>query len=124
MHHTQTWWDYRHLDNILFVHYNDLIADLPEEVRRIAAFLDIPIVEEALPAMMQALSLLTMRDKGTLNPAFEAFWKEGAKTFFFKGTNGRWKDVLDKEELALYEGAAANLLTPDCRAWLEQGIVG
>src|SRR5690606_6664059 len=26
MHHTQTWWNYRHLGNILFVHYNDLLT--------------------------------------------------------------------------------------------------
>ena len=56
-----------------------------------------------------------------LNPNMTDFWKEGAKTFFFKGTNGRWKDVLSAEELALYEQKAAQVLTPDCRAWLEQG---
>ena len=49
--------------------------------------------------------------------------KEGAKTFFFKGTNGRWQDVLSAEEVALYEEKAAQVLTPDCRAWLEQGRV-
>ena len=31
----------------------------------------------------------------------------GANTFFFKGTNGRWKDVLSVEELALYDEKAA-----------------
>ncbi|MEZ4713748.1 MAG: hypothetical protein R3A44_41555 [Caldilineaceae bacterium] len=50
-------------------------------------------------------------------------FKEGAKTFFFKGTNGRWKDVLSAEELALYEEKAAQVLTQECRAWLEQGRV-
>ena len=28
MHHVQTWWNYRHLPNILFVHYNDLLKDI------------------------------------------------------------------------------------------------
>lgn len=27
LHHTRTWWAYRHLPNILFVHYNDLLTD-------------------------------------------------------------------------------------------------
>ena len=46
-------------------------------------------------------------------------FKDGAKTFFFKGTNGRWRDVLSAEEVALYEEKAGRLLTPACRAWLE-----
>lgn len=37
--------------------------------------------------------------------------------------NGRWQDVLSAEELALYDAKAAQVLTPDCRAWLEQGRV-
>jgi hypothetical protein len=52
---------------------------------------------------------------------FKVTLKEGAKTFFFQGTNGRWKDVLSAEELALYDGTAARVLTPECRAWLERG---
>ena len=34
-HHAQSWWDYRHMPNILLVHYNDLLADLrgPRERR-------------------------------------------------------------------------------------------
>lgn len=44
----------------------------------------------------------------------------GANIFFCKGINGRWKDVFSAEELALYEEDAAQVLTPDCQAWLEQ----
>jgi len=41
--HVQGWWDARHLPNVMLLHYNNLKADLPGEVRRIATFLDIPI---------------------------------------------------------------------------------
>ena len=43
--------------------------------------------------------------------------------FFYKGTNGRWREVLTAAELAMYEEKAAQVLTPACRAWLEQGRV-
>ncbi len=56
-----------------------------------------------------------------LNAGWQEIFKEGAKTFFYKGTNDRWKDVLTAEELSLYEEKAAQVLTPDCRAWLERG---
>ena len=42
-------------------------------------------------------------------------------TFFHKGTNGRWRDVLSDEEVAMYEETAVKVLTPDCKEWLEQG---
>jgi aryl sulfotransferase len=122
MHHTQTWWNYRHLDNILFVHFNDLLSDRVGEIRRIAAFLDIAVPDDALPALLQALELTTMREReGQRSPVFQALWKEGVQTFFNKGTNGRWRAVFSAEELQLFEEKAAQVLTPDCRAWLEQG---
>jgi aryl sulfotransferase len=71
---------------------------------------------------MQSVSLDAMREReDRLDSRMKEIFKEGAKTFFFKGTNGRWKDVLSAEELALYEQKAAQVLTPDCQAWLEQG---
>ena len=124
LHHIQTWWNYRHLPNILFVHYSDLKANLAAEIRRIANFLAIPLTDAVLPSIMQAVSLDAMRwREDRLDSRMKEIFKEGAKTFFFKGTNGRWQDVLSAEELALYEKKAAQVLTPDCRAWLEQGRV-
>lgn len=124
LHHTQTWWNYRHLENILFVHYNDLLNELPHEVRRIARFLDIPITDEGVAALLPMLTLEAMRDNGEQTmPGPLSMWKEGAQTFFFKGTNGRWRDVLTAEEVAMYEETAARVLTPACRAWLERGRV-
>jgi aryl sulfotransferase len=124
LHHSQSWWDYRHLPNIHFVHYNDLKADLSVELRRIADFLTIPLADEELPALMQAASLDTMREReARLNQSWSSTFTEGAKTFFFKGTNGRWRDLLSAEEVQMYEEKAAQVLTPDCRAWLEQGRV-
>jgi aryl sulfotransferase len=48
-------------------------------------------------------------------------FKDGAKTFFNKGTNGRWKDVLTVEEIAKADEVAARNLTPDCAHWLKTG---
>jgi aryl sulfotransferase len=116
LHHTQSWWQSRHLKNILFVHYNDLLTNLPGEIQRVADFLNIALPIAALPAMLEALTLDSMRSAAEkINP--------NAKVFFFKGTNGRWKDVLTESEVAMYEEKAAKVLTPDCKAWLEQGRV-
>jgi aryl sulfotransferase len=44
-------------------------------------------------------------------------------SFFHKGTNGRRRDVLSAEEVRMYEANAAQVLTPECRVWVEQGRV-
>jgi aryl sulfotransferase len=122
MHHIQSWWHHRHLDNILFVHYNDLLANLPGEVQRIASFLQIEVLPESLVNLLPSLSLESMRrDREKNNPEMNQTWQGGATTFFFKGTNGRWKEILTPEELVLYEGAVKRVLTPECATWLEQG---
>lgn len=121
LHHTQSWWNYRHLPNILFVHYNDLKSDLPNEIGRIANFLEIPLAADILSTIMPSISLEVMREReARLNEGMNG-WKNGAQTFFFKGTNGRWHDVLSAEELLLYEEKATRVLASDCRAWLERG---
>lgn len=122
LHHTQTWWDYRSLKNILFVHFNDLLLDLAGEIRRIAHFLGIVISEAAIVALVQAVSLPSMRREAeTLYPNLGQFWQGGVQTFYFKGTNGRWKEILSEDELALYTETADQVLAPDCASWLAQG---
>ena len=48
LHHAQTWWNYRHLTNIHFVHFSDLLKDIDGEMRKISAFLDIEINEDLM----------------------------------------------------------------------------
>ena len=124
LHHTQSWWNYRHLDNILFVHFADLLRDVRGEMARIAKFLNADVTPEEIESIATRVDLDTMRnaeierDKdGGLTDSF----KGGAKTFYFKGTNGRWKTVLGDGDLALYRQAVRRVLTPDCAQWLENG---
>jgi aryl sulfotransferase len=122
LHHAQTWWDRRQLPNILFVHYNDLLADLDGEVRRVASWLGIDVPEEKWPRIVDAATFDTMkRNADKIVPDAEMLWKGGGRTFINKGTNGRWRDVLTAEDLALYPKAVERTLSPDCARWLEAG---
>jgi aryl sulfotransferase len=121
LHHTKTWWDYRHLPNILFVHFNDLLNDLLGELVRVAYFLDISVSAEVLADVVGRVTLEAMRRKAQEeDPGYQVF-KGGAATFFYKGTNGRWQEVLSMDELALYHDAVCRVLSPDCVQWLENG---
>jgi aryl sulfotransferase len=119
-YHAAAWWEFRHLENILLVHYNDLQTDLGAEMRRVAAHVGIDVADEAWPALVEAAGFGAMKAEGgrLLGPMDK--FSGGPDTFLYKGTNGRWRDALTAEDLALYEAAAARL-DPGLRAWLEGG---
>jgi aryl sulfotransferase len=124
LHHNQSWWDCRHLDNILLLHYADLLADPAGEVRRIANFLEIEIDDPAIEGVVAHASLPAMRERAVLaerDRTTPLSFREGARTFFNQGTNGRWQEVLTADELKMYEQTKASVLSPDCARWLEQG---
>ena len=120
-HHLATWWEVRDLPNVLFVHFGDLRADPETEMRRIAAFCDIDVEEDAWPELVATVGLDAMRAeaRGTEDPMTMGF-EGGAARFFFKGDSGRWRSVLTDSDLELYDKAASTL-APDLRRWLEGG---
>jgi aryl sulfotransferase len=118
--HVATFWERRAAPNLLFVHYNGLKSDLGGEMRRIAAFLGIDVPTSNWPAVVERCTLESMRARGDEIGTFRNF-EGGAASFLFKGTNGRWRDVLTPAELAAYDKRVAELLPADAAAWLEGG---
>jgi aryl sulfotransferase len=118
----RSWWAIRHLPNLLLLHYAELKADLPGQIRRIADFLGIPVAEDRWPAILEHCSFEHMKRHATKTvPLGGAFWEGGAQTFVHKGTNGRWRDVLTAEDCRYYEAMARLELGEECAAWLRTG---
>jgi len=118
--HTATYWQRRARANLLFVHFADLKADLAREMRRIAEFLEIEVPAAKWPQLVERCTFEAMKARGDEIGAF-AIFEGGAKNFLFKGTNGRWRDVLRADELAAYAKRVAETLPGDAAAWLERG---
>jgi aryl sulfotransferase len=120
--HVSSWWRIRRLPNVLLVHYADLKWDLAGEIRRIAAFLKIPLDDELLARVMQRSSFAHMATNATQYAPFKGrFWHGGAKTFFHRGTNGRWRGVLGEDDCIRYEAMAEQRLGRTCARWLGAG---
>jgi len=118
-----TWWakGQQCPDQVLFVHFNNLLTDLPGEMRRISNFLGVPVDEALLPSLAQACTFESMHNNAdAVAPLGGALWEGGGKGFIFKGTNGRWKGVLSDEQNSAYEKKLLEL-PPDCATWLETG---
>ena len=95
---------------------------MPGEIRRIAAFLEIPVDEAKWEAILEHCSFAYMKANATASvPLGGAFWDGGAETFVHKGTNGRWRGMLSAEDSAAYERRAIAELGPEAAAWLLTG---
>lgn len=55
-HHLASWWEQRNNPNVLLMCYEDMLADLPGTVRRIAAFMDIPLDDELFSCVVHQAS--------------------------------------------------------------------
>ena len=119
--HVRGWWQVREHPNVLFVHFDKLKADLEGQIRRIAEFLGVAVDDDQTAVIAEHSSFDYMqREFGKFEP-MEQFFKGGGKTFIYKGTNGRWKDVLSQDEIGACDEAAAQALTPECAHWLKTG---
>jgi len=122
MHHVASWWPLREAPNVLFIHYNDLKANLPREIERLSRFAGFDLSPAEIATIADGASIGAMRDTAiAAGDPLSMMFKDGAKGFFYKGTNQRWRSVLSDEDLELYEAAKKRVLTPDCAQWLEHG---
>ena len=118
----RTWWAIRELPNVHFVHFAELKRDMPGEMRRLAEFLGIPIDEARWPTILEYCSFDWMKQNATKSvPLGGAFWDAGAQVFIHKGVNGRWMDVLSKDDSRAYEARAVRELGKECADWLFSG---
>ena len=116
--HVASFWERRGEPNLLFVHYDDMTADLEREMRRVAAFLAIEIDQSKVPGMVERCTLAGMKARPDEIGPFERRFVGGAESFLYKGTNGRWRDVMTDEELDAYEARVTEMLPPDAATWL------
>ena len=118
----RSWWEIRDLPNVHFVHFANLKADMAGEIRKMAAFLDIPINEDVWPQILEHCSFDYMKANATKSvPLGGAFWDAGAQVFINKGVNGRWTERLPEDDRLRYEERALEELGPDCAKWLATG---
>jgi aryl sulfotransferase len=117
-----TYWARRHEPWLLFVHYNDLKADLVGQMGRISEFLDIETPPGLLAELATAATFESMKRHGEeLMPQLRMSFDHGAERFINKGVNGRWKDFLTESDLARYDALVARKLSPAMARWIEHG---
>ncbi len=121
-HHAETFWNYRHLPNLHFLHYADLQADLEGQMRRVAGLLDIEVDESLWAELVPAAGFDHMKKNADryAPEVNHGFWRDNSR-FFHKGTSGQWREALSPESLALYDEVKPQRVSPELGEWLEKG---
>jgi aryl sulfotransferase len=103
------------------VHYNDLLADLEAEMRRVAEFLDVPVDVQQWSRHVERCTFASMKARSNEIADFETHFVGGAETFLYKGSNGRWREVLTADELVVFDRRCEELLPSEATAWTTSG---
>jgi aryl sulfotransferase len=118
----RSWWKIRDLPNVHLVHFAALKNDMPGEIRKIAAFLDVPIDPLRWDDIVHHCTFDYMKKNAAKSaPLGGIFWDGGAETFINKGTNDRWRDRLTPADVESYERRAQAELGEHCAHWLATG---
>ena len=89
--HIRSWWEVKDHPNLLLLHYNDLKADLPGEMRKIAEFLEVPVLsEEQWSAAVEHCTFNWMKAHAELGapPQSDIVFEHGARSFITKAPTG------------------------------------
>ena len=122
--HAQTFWTYRQLPNLHFLHYSDLKLDLSGQMKRLAKLLGIEVDEALWSSLVDSASFASMRaNADSIAPdTNHNAWKDN-QGFFNKGENAQWRNLLSAEMLALYEQVRDQRAPGDFGQWLESGYL-
>jgi aryl sulfotransferase len=122
LHHLGTFWSVRGRSNIVLLNYDDLKADLEGEMRSLADRLGLAVSEERWPELVAAAGFEQMRDNADhlVPDSTHGIWHDNQR-FFHQGESGRWRELLDEDDLRRYATRVAELAPPDLAGWAHHG---
>lgn len=109
-------------ENMIRLHYADMLRDLDGTVSTIARHVGIDHSPELLATIVNAATFDSMKanaDRFTPS-AGQGFWNRDAG-FFDSASSNKWEGQLTQDDLARYDVRISALLSPEERSWLEWG---
>ena len=89
----ESWWENKHHENILFIQYEDMLQDLPKEMKRIIQFLGLDDVsEKTFNAVLQDASFGSMQTNPNTNYTHKESFDQSKSKFIRSGRVGEWKE--------------------------------
>ena len=120
MLHLSDAWERRDYPNVVLVHYDDLRTDLDGAMRSLAVRLGFPVVERSWPALVQAATFESMRERSRASYPDTLGVLKDPTAFFRHGVSGDGPALLSAGELAHYHERVAEMAPADLLAWLHR----
>ncbi len=118
-HHYRTFWEQRHNPKVALFHFSDYLHDLPREILRLAAHLDIEITEEQSRGLAKEASLERARARaGDIAPEAHLGVLKDPSRFFRSGVSGEWRNRMTPDQKERYEQLAAAELEAGLASWI------
>jgi aryl sulfotransferase len=112
-------WSLRGHEDVLLLHYNEIIQDLPAAVRRIAAFERVDLTEARIQEIVALCRFDEMRRQSrAIAPSHKRFDTEHHLN---KGIAGRGEEVFPRQEFPVEYGVLEDALGSECFQWLNKG---
>jgi hypothetical protein len=108
LRHVEGWWAHRADGNVLFLHYEDMVHDLPGSLRRIARFCELDVEPERFDSIVDRCGFAFMKaHESQFDPLLGIMWERGARptTHLRIGRPGGWKERLSPEQEAEFDRA-------------------
>jgi hypothetical protein len=122
LHHLDTFWQTRHLPNVLLLHYDEMRADLDGSMRQVAAWLGIEVPEQRWPELVEAARFDQMRRRSTELTPDSGIFHDPAR-FFNRGESGQWRELLNADDLRRYRDRVRGLASPELATWVHRSSI-
>jgi aryl sulfotransferase len=103
---------------VVLAHYEDLSADLPGQMHRLAGRLGLDVPAQLWPALVSAASFPSMRARASRLAQGPAGILIDDTEFFRQGRSGAGRAVLSQAEFGRYQAKVARMAPADALAWL------
>jgi hypothetical protein len=108
--HIASWWPHRNDPNVLFLRFEEVVADLESTVRRIAAFCGIQVREEDMPRIVEHCGIELMKKyQEKFDPRTRRISHSPASPFIRQGVVGAGREILTPEQEAILAKNLAEL---------------
>jgi peroxiredoxin len=106
--HVRGWWEHRDDPHVLFLRYEELAANLPDCLRRIAAFCDLEVDPGRWPGILERCSFAFMkRHESQFDPLTAMLYERGFRphSHLRQGQAGGWRVQLSPRQARRFDQA-------------------
>jgi len=107
-----SWWAERHRENILVVHYEDLIHQPEKWIKEISQFLGKNYTDEEIQRVAEFTSFSNVKKQPAMNYSSGTFEKHLKSSYMRKGKAGDWKNYFRDEDNEYIDGLVESRAKP------------